>query len=45
MSHGRAESVFDDMKVLFDTTVEEFHKKVAFERNHVAQAYEKIIEK
>ena len=45
LAKGRAESVFNDMKLLFDTTVAEFDKKVVYERNQVAQCYERILEK
>ena len=33
------------MKHLFDTTVQQFDKKVAFERRQVAKSYESILEK
>ena len=41
----RAMSIFNDMKQLFDTTVQQFDKKVAFERHQVAKSYESILEK
>ena len=41
----RAESVFDDMKTLFDATVKQFDEKVAYERQHVAQTFDRIVKK
>lgn len=45
MAKGRAESVFVDMKILFDSTVKQFDQKVVYERKEVAKAYERIVEK
>lgn len=42
---ARIESVFDDMKILFDSTVKQFDQKVVHERKEVAKAYERIVEK
>lgn len=45
MAKGRAESVFEDMKILFDSTVKQFENKINYERNEVAKSYEKIVQK
>ena len=45
VSNANVRSMFNDMKHLFDTTVEQFDKKVAFERQKVAKSYESILEK
>jgi len=43
MAKGRADAVFSDMKILFDSTVRQFDEKVAFERGEVAKSYERIV--
>ena len=35
LNKDRAESVFDDMKILFDTTVKQFDEKLTYERNKI----------
>ena len=39
----RAQSIFDDMKVLFDTTVKQFDDEVVYERSQVEERYAKIL--
>ena len=39
----RADSVFEDMKELFDATVKQFDDKVAYERSYIEKSFEKII--
>lgn len=41
----RTQSIFEDMKRLFDTTVEQFDRKVKLERVNVAKSYESILDK
>ena len=38
----RAESVFNDMKILFDTTVKQFDDKIIHERNKIEASYKRI---
>ena len=45
MSRERADSVFKDMRILFDSTVKVFEEKVLRDRKEVANAYERIVEK
>ena len=45
MDKNRAESVFNDMKTLFDATVREFEEKIDREKFSVAGSYERIMEK
>ena len=40
----RAMRVFNDMKLLFDTTVKQFDTKLLHERKKIQQAYEKIVQ-
>ena len=41
---GRPEEMFNDMKILYDSTVATFDKKVVDERNKVAKTYQRIVE-
>ena len=44
-SQERAQSVMDDMKLLFDTTTKEFEKKLQAKIAEVEKTYDRIIEK
>ena len=35
----------NDMKILFDTTVKEFDKRLAHDKKYIAATYDRIIEK
>ena len=41
---GRAEAVFDDMKRLFDLTVNNLKAKAAQERTFIEETYNRIVE-
>ena len=43
LDKDRATSIFNDMKILFDTTVKTFDEKVVYERNQVEERYAKIL--
>ena len=43
LDKDRAASIFNDMKILFDTTVKQFDEKVVYERTQVEERYAKIL--
>ena len=44
LQKDRAVSVFNDMKILFDTTVNQFDEKIIYERRQIRTTYERLLQ-